>query len=85
VVDLTVEVERSTTVEEVNAAMQKAAATDLEGILKYNTDPIVSADIVGSSYSSIFDAPLTQVIGGTQIKIIAGTTTSGDTAVASRT
>jgi glyceraldehyde 3-phosphate dehydrogenase len=72
IVDLTVEAEHATSVEEVNAAFRAAADTgSLEGILAYNEDPIVSSDIVGSSYSSIFDAALTSVIDGTQIKVIA--------------
>jgi glyceraldehyde 3-phosphate dehydrogenase len=71
VVDLTVELERDTTVEEVNAAMKKASEGPMRGILEYSTEPIVSSDIVGNSYSSIFDAPLTQVIEGGLVKVIA--------------
>jgi glyceraldehyde 3-phosphate dehydrogenase len=70
-VDLTVEASRPTTKEEVNTAFRQAAdAGPLAGILSYTEDPIVSADIVGSSYSAIFDAPLTSVIDGTQVKVI---------------
>jgi glyceraldehyde 3-phosphate dehydrogenase len=72
IVDLTVEVERATTVEEINAAFAaRADVGALAGILKYNEDPIVSSDIVRSPYSSIFDAPLTSVIDGTQVKVVA--------------
>jgi glyceraldehyde 3-phosphate dehydrogenase len=71
VVDLTVELEHDTSVEEINAAMKKAAEGPMRNILEYSTDPIVSSDIVGNSYSSIFDAPLTQVIGGGLAKVIA--------------
>jgi glyceraldehyde 3-phosphate dehydrogenase len=72
IVDLTVEAERATSVEEINAAFRAAADTGtLEGILAYTEDPIVSSDIVGSPYSSIFDAALTSVIDGTQVKVIA--------------
>ncbi len=71
VVDFTVELERDTSVEEINAAMKKAAEGPMRGILEYSTEPIVSSDIVGNSYSSIFDAPLTQVIGGGLAKVIA--------------
>jgi len=71
VVDLTVEVERSTSVEEINDAMRKASETTLKNVLQYNEDPIVSSDIVGNCHSSIFDAPLTQVIGGTMVKLIS--------------
>ena len=70
-VDLTVELECDTTVEEVNAAMKNAAEGPMRGILDYNTELIVSSDIVGNSHSSIFDAPLTQVIGGGLVKVIA--------------
>src|SRR3954447_11618394 len=69
IVDLTIEAERATSAEEVNAAFRASADTGrLAGILAYSDDPIVSADIVGSPYSSIFDAPLTSVVGGTQVK-----------------
>lgn len=70
VVDLTVELERATTVDEVNEAMRKAALGRLAGILEYSTVPIVSSDIVGSSASSIFDAPLTQLIDGHLLKVV---------------
>ena len=71
-VDLTIEAERPTSAEEVNAAFAARADTGpMTGILAYSADPIVSSDIVGSSYSSIFDAPLTTVIDGTQVKVIA--------------
>ena len=63
-VDLTVELEREVTVEEVNEAIKKAAEGPLKGILGYVEDPIVSADIVGDSHSSLFDSKLTMVLGG---------------------
>lgn len=71
VVDLTVELARDVTAEDINTAMRQAAASDLKGILQYEEDPIVSTDIVGNSYSSVFDAQLTQVIGGSLVKVIA--------------
>ena len=71
VVDLTVELERDATVESINAAMKKAADGPMRGILEYTTDPIVSSDIIGNSHSSIFDAPLTQVLDGRMAKVIA--------------
>jgi glyceraldehyde 3-phosphate dehydrogenase len=72
VVDLVCELARPTSKEEINEAFAgKADAGSLEGILKYSEDPIVSTDIVGSSYSSIFDAPLTMVIDGKLAKIVA--------------
>jgi glyceraldehyde 3-phosphate dehydrogenase len=71
-VDLTVEAERATSAEEINAAFHDAAEDGpLHGILCYTEDPIVSSDIVGSPYSSIFDAGLTSVIDDTQVKVIA--------------
>jgi len=71
VVDLTLELERTGTVEQINEAVRAAAESDLKGILQYQTDPIVSTDIVGNYHSSIFDSLLTQVIDGTFVKVIA--------------
>ena len=62
-VDLTVELEREVTKDEINAAMKKAAEGDMNGVLAYTEDPIVSIDIVGNSASSIFDSGLTMVLG----------------------
>jgi glyceraldehyde 3-phosphate dehydrogenase (phosphorylating) len=71
-VDLTIEVERATTVAEVNQIVaRRADAGTLAGILLYSEEPLVSSDIVRSPYSSIFDAPLTTVVDGTQVKVIA--------------
>ncbi|HEX7611077.1 MAG TPA: type I glyceraldehyde-3-phosphate dehydrogenase, partial [Solirubrobacteraceae bacterium] len=71
VVDLTVECERATTVEEVNAALKAAAEGPMQGILQYTEDPIVSTDIVTSPYSSILDSKLTAVLDGTMLKVVA--------------
>ncbi len=72
VVDLTVECERQTSVEEVNGALKAASESGpLQGILAYTEDPIVSSDIVSSPYSSIVDAQLTSVIDGTMLKVVA--------------
>jgi glyceraldehyde 3-phosphate dehydrogenase (phosphorylating) len=62
-VDLTIEAERATGVEEVNAAFAAAAGGPLAGILDYCEEPIVSSDIVGSPYSCTFDAELTMTLG----------------------
>ena len=71
-VDLTLEVERPTTVEEVNAIVRdRADLGELAGILAYSEEPIVSSDIVKSSFSSIFDSGLTAVVDGTQVKVVA--------------
>jgi glyceraldehyde 3-phosphate dehydrogenase len=68
-IDLTVVVEKETTVEEVNAAMKKYAEGEMKGILAYCEDPIVSSDIVENPASSIFDSLLTQVIGGNLVHV----------------
>jgi glyceraldehyde 3-phosphate dehydrogenase (phosphorylating) len=67
VVDLTVETERETSVEEINERF-RARASD---VLAYSEAPLVSSDIVKSPFSAIFDAPLTAVLDGTQVKVVA--------------
>ncbi|MEV4312294.1 type I glyceraldehyde-3-phosphate dehydrogenase [Actinocrispum sp. NPDC049592] len=67
--DLTVTVGREVTLDEVNAAYKAAAEGALSKYLRYNTDPIVSADIVTDPASCIYDAPLTKVIGN-QVKVV---------------
>jgi len=71
VVDLTFEAERETSVEEVNGALKAAADGNLQGILSYCEDPIVSTDIVGDPHSSIVDSLLTAVIDGTLVKVVS--------------
>jgi glyceraldehyde 3-phosphate dehydrogenase len=72
VVDLTVELERETSADEINALVrQRADHGELEGVLAYSEEPLVSSDIVKSPYSAIFDAPLTAVVDGTQAKVVA--------------
>jgi glyceraldehyde 3-phosphate dehydrogenase len=71
VVDLVAEVERETSVEEVNAAFAAAASGPMNGLLRYMEDPIVSTDIVKDPASSIFDSALTSVMDGTMVKVIA--------------
>lgn len=71
VVDLTLNLKRDVTVEEINQALKKAAEGSMKGILEYTNDPIVSIDIVGNPHSSIFDSKLTQVIGGNMVKVIS--------------
>jgi glyceraldehyde 3-phosphate dehydrogenase len=70
-VDLTVELEKNATVEDVNAAMKAASKTTLKGILEYTEDPIVSIDIVGNAHSSIFDAGATQAVGKRFFKVLS--------------
>ena len=69
--DCVFEVDRATTVEEVNALFKAAAQGPLAGILGYEERPLVSADYTNDTRSSIVDAPSTMVIGGTQVKIFA--------------
>ena len=70
ITDLTVEVEKSTSVEEVNSAFKKASQEELKGILLYTEEELVSKDYVGNPYSCIFDAPLTRVIKPNLVKVM---------------
>ena len=70
-VDLTVELERPATAEEINAAFKKAADGALKGVLKYSDAPTVSIDYNGDPASSIFDATSTFVIDGNFAKVFA--------------
>lgn len=67
--ELTVEVEKGTTIEEVNAAFKAAAEGELEGILQYTEVPLVSCDYIGNPHSCILDAPNTNVIDSTMVKV----------------
>ncbi|MFM8927432.1 MAG: type I glyceraldehyde-3-phosphate dehydrogenase [Rhodoluna sp.] len=69
ITDLTLVSKREVTIEEIKAAYKAAAAGSLKGILKYTEDEIVSSDIVTDPHSSIFDAGLVRVIGGTTVKL----------------
>ncbi len=71
VVDLTVTVGRATTVEEVNAAMKRAAEGPLKGILEYTEEELVSADFRGNPHSAIVDAGYTKVVAGVCVKVLA--------------
>ena len=71
VVDLTFTAARATTVDEVNAVMKAAAGGELKGVLEYSTGPLVSIDFNHNPASSIFDATLTKVTGGTLVKALA--------------
>ncbi len=71
VVDLVVNLTKSTTEKDVNAAVKAAAEGPLKGILCYTEDPIVSSDIIGDSHSSVFAAPFTQMIGDKMLKIVS--------------
>ena len=69
--DITVIVKRDTTAEEINSALKKASENEMKGILGYTEEPLVSRDIVGSSFSAIVDAPSTKVMGGNMVKILS--------------
>lgn len=70
-VDLTCELLKKTTKDELNAAMKAAADGPMKGVLEYLDEPLVSVDIIGNTHSSIFDSQLTKVMGGNFIKIIS--------------
>ncbi len=70
-VDLSVILAKSTTKEEINAAMKKAADGPLKGVLEYSDKPLVSSDFNGNTHSSIFDADCTMVNGGNLVKVLA--------------
>jgi len=70
-VDLVAEVEKVATVEEVNNALRKAAEGELQGILGFCEEPLVSVDFNGNSLSSIVDGPSTSVMDGTMVKVLA--------------
>lgn len=71
VVDLTVVLKKTVTVQEINTAMKTAADGPMKGVLEYTTDPLVSVDIIDNPHSSIFDSLLTQVISGNMVKIVS--------------
>jgi len=72
IVDLTANLAKPSTADEINEAMKKAADGDLKGILAYTEDPIVSSDVIGTTISSLFDATGTMVIDdGTLVKVTA--------------
>ena len=70
-VDLTVTVDKDADVKAVNAAMKTAADGPLKGILEYSEAPLVSVDLNGNPHSSIFDAPLTKVVGKRMVKVFS--------------
>lgn len=70
-VDMTVELNQSVTVDAVNQAFAAAAEGPLKNILAYSDEAIVSSDIIGDSHSSIFDSQLTQVMDGTLVKVVS--------------
>ncbi|MDZ4861230.1 MAG: type I glyceraldehyde-3-phosphate dehydrogenase [Candidatus Hydrogenedentes bacterium] len=71
VTDLVVELNKSTTRDEINAAFKKAADGNLKGIMQYCEDPIVSSDVIGNPFSSIIDSKLTNVMDGNFAKVVS--------------
>jgi glyceraldehyde 3-phosphate dehydrogenase len=70
-VDLTCELNKTVTKEDINAAMKKASEGPMMGILQYLDEPLVSCDIIGNPYSSIYDSGLTKVLGGNFVKVVS--------------
>ena len=70
-VDLVCELRSDATVDSVNRAMLKASETSLKGVLQYSTEPLVSSDIIGNPYSSIFDSLVTKTMGSRMVKILS--------------
>lgn len=70
-IDLTVELSKPASREAINAAVAAAAEGPLRGIVEYQTDPIVSSDIIGNPHSSIFDSLLTQSLDGEMVKVVS--------------
>ncbi len=70
VTDLVATVKKNVSREEVNSALKASADNELNGILEYCEDPIVSSDIIGNEHSCVLDAMSTCVIGGNLIKVI---------------
>ena len=67
---VTVELDRDTSIEEINSIMKKASENEMKGILEYSEDPLVSSDIVGNSHSSIFDS-LTTMVQKNTVKLLS--------------
>jgi len=71
VVDLTVNLKKEVSVEEINAAMSKAAETNFKGLIEIDNDKRVSSDFIGSTYSATFVPDMTSVVEGTTVKVLA--------------
>ncbi|MCA9068420.1 MAG: aldehyde dehydrogenase, partial [Planctomycetaceae bacterium] len=70
ITDLVAVLSKDVSEDDINQAMKAASEGALKGILEYNTDPIVSSDIVGNTHSCIFDAPWTTKIEGNMVKVL---------------
>lgn len=71
VVDLVAEIEKTATIEDINAAVRAAAEGPLQGVLQYSEDPLVSSDILGNPHSSVFDALSTMVMDNNMVKVVS--------------
>ena len=71
IIDFVAHVKKKVSVDDVNSVIREAAEGRLKGIVQYSEEPIVSIDIIGNPHSSIFDAPLTQVVGDDILKVFA--------------
>jgi len=71
ITEIVANLKKETTVEELNAAFEKAANGELKGILEFSTEELVSTDILGNPHSSIIDGLSTQVLGGKMVKVMA--------------
>jgi len=71
IVDLVAQIEKDADIEQINAAMKKAAAGPMKGILQYCEDPIVSTDVISNPYSSIYDSLATMIVGKRLVKLVS--------------
>jgi glyceraldehyde 3-phosphate dehydrogenase len=71
IVDLVAQIEKDADIEQINAAMKKAAGGPMKGILQYCEDPIVSSDVISNPYSSIFDSLATMIVGKRLVKLVS--------------
>jgi glyceraldehyde 3-phosphate dehydrogenase len=71
VVDLTVQLSKATTAEDINAAFEEAAGGELRGILAVSHEELVSSDFKSDPHSAIVDAPLTLMLGGEWAKVVS--------------
>ena len=69
--DLVAQIEKDADIEQINAAMKKAAVGPMKGILQYCEDPIVSTDVISNPYSSIFDSLATMIVGKRLVKLVS--------------
>ena len=70
ITDLVAVLAKEASEDAINQAMKAASEGPLKGIMEYNTDPIVSSDIIGNTHSCIFDAPWTTKIEGNMVKVL---------------